>query len=464
MYRLRTVGLLEGWENAHNDYVEALVEGGAVRLVLSLLAIGLVYRQALRALRRLEGLPAHGLVEGALFGFTTIVLHSFVDFGLHVQAIAVLATVVAAQLCAVGSPGAETLDEEESEAERPRRAEGLRLGGLAPLAGAAALLLAGGVLVVQGWRWATAYGLEVSARNLAGATDPKREESRLAFLEDATRTTPEDGHLHLLAGQAYLDAYQSRLAMPPNDGDRDTLARKYLTPALRHYLVARDLCPLMAKPHVRIAADVKWLRNADPADVYLHRAELVYPRGPEVWYVAGLIQLRDGQKDEAWASWRRSLELSQEYLPQILTRAREALDGPELADKVLPDQADVLWAAAAYLYPDPKDQAKRRPILQKALAVLQPRGDALDAADLHIRAAAEAEVGDPAAALVSYGAALRLDPQQDDWRYEYAELLHKQHRLQDALDQLQIVTGRKPGHSNAQRLLIEVAAELARKG
>src|SRR5260370_21982109 len=126
----------------------------------------------------------------------------------------------------------------------------------------------------------------------------------------------------------------------------------------------------MAKPHVRIAAEVNWLQNADPRDVYLNRAELVYPRSPEVWYVAGQLELNDGRKEEAWSTWRRSLEWSPEYLAPILDRAGNSLDAQGLVDKVLPDRADVLWAAAIYLYPDPVSGADgRRPFLQKGLNV-----------------------------------------------------------------------------------------------
>jgi hypothetical protein len=479
MYRQRAIGPHSGWENAHNDYLEALVEGGIVRLGLSLLVIFLVYRQGIRALRRLEGRSSRGLVIGALFGFTTIVLHSFVDFGLHVQAIAVLATVVAAHLCAQGAGG-------EVRSAKGRGAESsqlpprvIRLGGLAPLTGVVTAVAVSWVLCAQGWRWAQAYGSEVAARGPASLGTPAGEELRRDLLDAATKACPEDAHLHLLAGQAYVDAYQLRLgaieqraalgaALGPapilhiaetHAAERAELVRTYLIPALRHYLVARDLCPLMAKPHIRIAADVEQFVNADLREDYLRRAEMAYPRSSEVWYLAGLLELKDDKQVKAWDSWRRSLELGTEYLEPILDRAKQLLDTSALIAAVLPDQPETIWAASNYLYPTVNDK-KRRPFLQRILAVLNDQAKTPTAEEFHWRAKAEAELGDDLKrAIKDYEAALHLEPDQYEWRYEYAAVLYRDGRRDDARRQLTTVKARIPGHVQAAQLLEQIANE-----
>ena len=93
----RTTGEDSGYryEHAHNDYLEALLEGGVVRLGLSLLALGLVIWLGARAFLR----GGDGLALGGLFGVAAVAVHSFFDFGLHIPAIAVLTTVVCADLC-----------------------------------------------------------------------------------------------------------------------------------------------------------------------------------------------------------------------------------------------------------------------------------------------------------------------------------------------------------------------------
>ena len=88
------------FDHAHNDYLEAAVEGGLFRICAALCAIGFVYVAGFRSLLRLKNDRSSDLVLGVLVGFTTIVVHSFGEFGLFTPAITVLAAVVVAQICA----------------------------------------------------------------------------------------------------------------------------------------------------------------------------------------------------------------------------------------------------------------------------------------------------------------------------------------------------------------------------
>jgi O-antigen ligase len=100
----RTTALLanEIIDHVHNEYLEVLVEGGLVGLVLALLAIGLILRQGYRAARGHTSRRARALALGALLAFVTVVIHSVGDFGLHIPAIALLTAVICAQLSALG--------------------------------------------------------------------------------------------------------------------------------------------------------------------------------------------------------------------------------------------------------------------------------------------------------------------------------------------------------------------------
>ena len=97
---------------AHNELLEALVEGGILRLGLTLLLLGLIFVPDLRAVRQHWGKPIGGLALGALFGFTTLAFQSFGDFGIHLPAIALLAAVLSAQMVSLGqvSPSSPDAD------------------------------------------------------------------------------------------------------------------------------------------------------------------------------------------------------------------------------------------------------------------------------------------------------------------------------------------------------------------
>src|SRR5262249_4449790 len=147
-------------DHAHNEYLEALVEGGGVRLALSVLTIGLVFRSGWAAVRRHDGQPTGGLASGALFGFTTVVIHSLGDFGLHIPAVAFLATVLCAPLCALG--GAGRPPELFTAAPGVNRGGGrsrVRLGGVAAAAGTVTALTLGGVVLWEAWRAARVHQL-----------------------------------------------------------------------------------------------------------------------------------------------------------------------------------------------------------------------------------------------------------------------------------------------------------------
>jgi O-antigen ligase/tetratricopeptide (TPR) repeat protein len=474
------------YDHAHNEYLEALVEGGVLRLGLSLTAIGLVYWLGWRAVHRHPGGRGGGLALGGLFGVTTLVAHSFGDFGLHIPAVAVLATVVCAELCALGDgePGAGEI----------------RHGGLAPLLGVGFALLAV-FLAAEGWRAYTVQRFRLTAARLAA--EHAGRAGQIACLEAGARLAPEYARLQVELAQAHLDACEEAIermdresllsdlagamlaAAPTGAGPafptvvaaatsltgagivravgraeaEQQLTRRHRVPALRHYLHARDACPAMGKPHVRLAANVELLDRADPRNAYLRRAQFLCPADPELWYLCGLQEILDGHADAALADWRRCLELTDGYLVDVLARAGRLVGPRGVLDRVLPEKPDLLVRAALHYYPDPKQNGERRPFLDKALAVIASRPGALSAADFHSKALVHAVLGQSAEALAAFRTATALAPQQIAWRYEFAQLLYERQRYDEARGELLAVLGRQPAHAQALELLETITRE-----
>lgn len=495
-YRSRSDHFDEGgYDNAHNDYLEALTEGGILRLVLSLLLIVLIYRAGWRAMNRLRNCPEQGLVAGLLFAFTTVVVHSFVDFGLHIPAIALLATVLSANLTALGGGTSEQSAADSAELRIPGRA-------FAAVAVLIAILL-GGAMTAISWRIAQAYALEVAAREYEGETEPEALQKRAALLEQACQVAPDRAIVRLMAGQAYLDLYQANLArqeqmerlsevaqligvLPTTPGvaavpaallgmaarrpmesrnplqasqTRQQLAQEALIPSLRHYLAARDLCPLIAKAQVQLAAHVDWLPQADPKTVYMERAKRAVPHSSEVWYLAGLLAFREDQDSEAARDWKQSLELSPRYLPAILDRARGKWNDTQLLHDVLPEDPRRIIQAMTRLYPE-QDDAQREPFLRRALALFQKNANTSDGEELALRAEVESQLDDENAA-DSYEKALRFEPSNTRWRYQLAQLHIRKGRLRDAQRELRTVLAQKPNYPGAKQQLETISRKLA---
>ena len=94
------------WVNeAHNDYLQVLIETGAVGFAAVLAFLVLLYRTGSRHLRHWRNSPLAALRLAALTGCTGILVHSFIDFNLHVPANATLFYV----LCGI-SAGAGAID------------------------------------------------------------------------------------------------------------------------------------------------------------------------------------------------------------------------------------------------------------------------------------------------------------------------------------------------------------------
>jgi len=84
------------WDHAHNDYAEALAETGAAGGALILFSLGLFFRLAFRNLRERLLHREGWLPIGAAIGCCGVLVHSFVDFNLHIPANAAWFAVCAA--------------------------------------------------------------------------------------------------------------------------------------------------------------------------------------------------------------------------------------------------------------------------------------------------------------------------------------------------------------------------------
>jgi len=84
---------------AHNDYLQLLVEMGALGFIVMLWLVFVVYRAALRKLTNWPSDTNAQVAVAALLGITGILVHSALDFNLHIPANAALFYV----LCAVAA-------------------------------------------------------------------------------------------------------------------------------------------------------------------------------------------------------------------------------------------------------------------------------------------------------------------------------------------------------------------------
>ncbi len=468
LYRVEPTGGM--FQHGHNEYLEALIEGGLLRLGLMLAAAAALFAAGYRALGRWSGSPLGCLVLGMLFALGTALLHSAGEFAVHVPAVAVLLVVIAAHLSAADRDWFDDLSKTgrlpfaDCYEFRPGRLAAA-VGVLLIVALTVPVVLVSLVQVqVEQARRQAWVGFDIEGG------EPDQALRRFALVGELG---PEFGRAQLEIASAYLAVYERRQGeLEQNEqvsdeqlaAESERLERRYLLPALRHYLAARDICPLFGEPQMRLAAFCELLERADPPQKYLARAKLLVPTDPELWYLCGVFELLDGLPEEAWRSWRRSLELSDRFLVPIVTAANEELGVDGLLRKVLPADPKVIIQAAFTLFGDTKDESRRRLFLQAAQAAIEHEPpEQRSAEEWRILAVLLANLGRDERAIDAYQRALRLQPEQLDWRYELAELYYKLQRIEESHRELVRLLRQQPNHGQANRLYQAVSRIRAEK-
>jgi O-antigen ligase len=350
------------YEHAHNEYLEAGIEGGLIRFTLTLvLVVGLLYQVA-AGYHKLRERSSGGLLLGAWFGLLMLALHAVTDFAIHIPAIALMAATIAGYAYGI------SVDTEYSN-KRRRSTPPVQLmvpkGQLAtPWLFPVLLALVALVAALDARNRYRAERFQTEAALLGAVETAEQLEHRFTLLERRTRIAPADANAWYELAQAHSDAAQlSRRAgkIPPEAIEQQVI------PALRALRTARELCILDARVQTRLGVYAQHFAVAESAMNYLERARRLSPNEGEIWFACGTEAFRANDFSAATANWRRALELNPALL-KLIVRAANGFPANELRDQILPDDPVVLVAAANELYPPGGSQtSERRLFLVRAL-------------------------------------------------------------------------------------------------
>jgi predicted Zn-dependent protease len=146
-------------------------------------------------------------------------------------------------------------------------------------------------------------------------------------------------------------------------------------------------------------------------------------------------------------------------LPDILKRLGDKPDPEAVAERLLPDKAEMLVDAARRLYPDEADVESQRPFLLRAVRLLQERTGS-QGKDLYLRGRIEAGLGHPTEAIKAYRLALARESSQIMWRLELAKLLIDNGDFKEAEQELERLEREQPNQPEAKDLLETLKREL----
>jgi O-antigen ligase/tetratricopeptide (TPR) repeat protein len=333
---------------AHNEYLEAWIEGGILRGVTTLLLVFFTLRHALRAYR-CEG---EALNLGCFASLAAVALHSIIDAGIHVPSVALGATIIAV------FAASRTFQVQAAQPMITRWPQGCLLVLMGMLALAAALPLSWDY---RADKWQQRAAATLSFRDA------------VYYLEQALRWRPRDfesweqlAALHLQRGidisrvEHWVVAGPAAALFP---ADLMTLSdgAGHFQAALRASRAARDAQPLWPGPHLRIAALLRHARQAENMAVHLTRAQTVGHADPDVWFACGQVWAVSGNWAAALHCWKESLVRSPKHLPAIcrwIATSPVSLD--HFRQHVLTDDPLLWYQAAKHLFPSTALAARQR--------------------------------------------------------------------------------------------------------
>lgn len=444
--------------HAHNEYLQMWIEGGLVQLALTLVGLFVAIRCCYRMFKSNWNTAGSGMAIGLLFCVVVFGIHSFGEFGIRIPAIALLFAVILAHASAGGCQiGARVRIRSQQNPDRNEQSEKSFGGGFAP---AVALICAAMFAVAiyhENRRLASTAHSRIAVQQTLELGDLPGCQKRIDILTRTTYISPNDAEVYWELAQAHLDAYQLK-ALPDSDSQRRTkmLAADHLLPAMGYMQMARDLCPLLPQPHIRIASHIEEFTSIEPRQNYLRRVKQLCPADATFWFLCGVEELKDNPED-AWKSFKHCLSLSDEHLTSILDTAAGYLDPNAMVSQVFPADPTMILAAADHLFPKTEqgsNQEERINFLTHASTQLDP-GDRT-ASELFAKGQIFAELDHSETAISAFNRALMEQPEQYVWRLVYAEYLVKTGRHKKAQSELRILLGHQQTRAEAQQLLATI--------
>ena len=472
--------------HAENEYVEWLVEGGALGLGLYLGFLAAIASSGSRALRAAPSEADRALVLGGLFSGLTLVIHSFGDFALHVPGVAVGAVALAGHL---GRLGLDARTGAGAIVPVPRARAWFSTAAGIVLAILSIALVGHGLRRARAEQFIAATDIPLL---VSGETGPDGTRSnfdtvdrRREGLEQALRNRPDWAEGHLRLGLTLISLYEmeanealedrikdpeARAVLADTEWLRDIpvdrllshdLIRDDLVQAARSFLQARRCCPVLPIPHARLAKLDFLLQGGDPVSLYLGRALRLSGANRNMVALVGRLAVQREERAIAARCWRKSLQIAGPEWESVADEANDFLSPDQILRDVLPDGRLTLWFARR-LYLGPEHRETRDRFLKEAIVRLRSDPSLSPAERLQLEAEAWAESDDRTRAVGQMKSALALEPRHPDWRRALVEWLIREGELREAHDQALLGLHLSPTHPETLKALEASAEALAR--
>ena len=311
-------------ENAHNEYLQLVLETGVPGLLCGVALLVLLVSKIAQRVRN----SRHNawLYVGALFGLCTIMLHSFVEFfGYSIPAITVLVAVLFGHIAGLGriKPANSKSD---ATWQNSLAARGLAVAVI--------------VFTIFAVRDAKRYDMADRSWRLAQRAQQSGDiDAELQHYFDAIAYAPNDVEFLLDSSRVQFLSARTEILQE----------QKALMWAQQDLIRARELCPLTAETHFLLGQAASTFAQSDDDLTYYDRALKPRPADETLWFIIGKAYLDKGDQQAAAKQFRHSLALSTRHLDQIMTLGMTQMEARVFADDLLPREKSLPLLAARRL-------------------------------------------------------------------------------------------------------------------
>lgn len=457
--------------HAENHFVETLVETGLIGLALLLAILGTVLWRSIRlTFSSRRDAQCFGLA--GMFCIISQVVAGCFDFGLYAPANMLLMVVMCGMVFGFQESPTECNPSLKSKANA-----GLTVLLIVLAAGASA------IAAQEFWSKKFSKDVERQMRQLQVDDEPTDDlvNNAMGLLRRAIDIAPHDAILHFKLAEFQILEFRKKatddiqkhnpkltdriLAWQLTDpmylhhtmrsleqlDDWEQLAQlrasptiqQKLVPAVESLVVARELCPMIARVHLRLAQFDVAVKDGKSEDIHIARAIRVEPSRANLHYAAGVLKLNSGNVDSCLDAWTNSLSLSHKYVDPIVGLAKQHGLMDQLVSSVIPDDPHLMFQLVRQQFSSKEDLVYRTKLLGRAKQLIE-KSKAQSAADVFLLAELYVEAEGDKRAAIHFERAIKMDPEQAHWRESYAASLIRLGRWQQAIEQYrkcQVLTG-----------------------
>jgi len=449
------------YTHAENEYAQVLEETGVAGLaVLALFGLMVMYGGC-RCLRR-GRLPICSAVYGLGFGLTAILIHSLTDFGQHMPANAMLSAVFCALVISLSRHG-------QAEPAVSQTAPAGRAGylGRSAFLVVVAAVFGGAVWAADCARagemhWAAALTSEnaLSKRDWQG--DEAEYSQLISHAAKAVECDPGNvQYLHWLTVYRWHELDQQA----GGQGNLISLSprqRQRLEEIVVDLRRACAICPAYG-PAFSVLGQIELFVLDQPGGAEnIRRGLRLSPSDPVSCFVAGRLDVLDGDMDAAAVKFQKAVSLNRGLFKDVVNIFLTDLSRPQLALAAAEDDIWRLNYVARLLdamqYTDLATEARAK---ARSLLDAKKQADGASATELVMLAEFLKGDGENEQAAECYRRALALDYGQVRWRLSLAELLVKMDRVNEAFEEVKTCLRLHPGYVPARKLALTLATHPA---